>query len=101
MPTITEFVTSTQDQVIATLKQGEEAIVDGLRSVGDTVEGFVPFTASLPKPADVVESAFGFANTVLASQRDFVESVLSAVLPAAPKAAPKAPASPAPAAKKA
>jgi hypothetical protein len=97
MPTITEFVTSTQDQVIATLKQGEEAIVDGLRSVGDTVEGFVPFTAQLPKPADVVESAFGFANSVLASQRDFVESVLSAVLPAAPKA----PASPTAAAKKA
>jgi hypothetical protein len=92
MPTITEFVTSTQDQVIATLKQGEEAIVEGLRSVSETVEGYAPFTAELPKPADAVESAFAFANSVLTSQRDFVESVLNAVLPAAPKAtAPKAP----------
>ena len=90
MPTITEFVTSTQDQVIATLKQGEEAIVDGLRGIGEAVEGLAPFTAQLPKPADVVESAFALANSVLASQRDFVESVLNTVLPAAPSAAPTA-----------
>jgi hypothetical protein len=89
MPTITEFITNTQDQVLATLKQGEEAIVDGLRSVGETVEGFAPFTADLPKPADAVESAFAFANSVLASQRDFVESVLNSVLPSAPSAPAK------------
>ncbi len=87
MPTITELVTNTQDQVLVALKQGEDVIVDGLGSMSDAIEGFVPFLDQLPKPADAVESAFAFTNTVLASQRDFVESILKSVLPAAQDAA--------------
>lgn len=87
MPTITELITNTQDQVLVALKQGEDVIVDGLRSMSDAIEGFVPFLDQLPKPADAVESAFAFTNTVLASQRDLVESILKSVLPAAQDAA--------------
>ena len=79
MSTISDFVTSTQDQVLASLKQGEDVIVQGLRDATETLEGLVPFVSQLPSPADTVASAFSFTNSVLASQRDMVASILKSI----------------------
>jgi hypothetical protein len=79
--TLTEIVSSAQEQLFASLKQGQDAIVDGLKTVSGTFEGLVPFADQLPDPGEAVSTAFAFAQEALANQRQFVESVLSAVRP--------------------
>jgi len=44
----------------------------------------VPSAAKLPEPADLVASAYDFAEQLLASQRKFAEDVLQATAPLLP-----------------
>ena len=41
----------------------------------------VPFAAKLPKPENVVTSAYGFAEKLLSSQRHFAEELVKATAP--------------------
>lgn len=93
MPTATEFSKTTQEQVLAGIKQGQKAVVDAVGVWAKTVESIVPATPSLPRlplaegvptPEQVVVNAFAFAEQLIASQRDFALQVLAAAFPAVP-----------------
>ena len=81
--------TATQDlqnEVLNTVRKGQESVIDAIRTWVETVQAItpkipavdVPFAGQLPKPEEVVASAYDFAEQLLASQRRFAEEVLKA-----------------------
>jgi hypothetical protein len=53
-----------------------------LRAAGSgTHRGLLPFTDKLPKPHELIASAYDFAEQMLASQRKFAEDALKAMAP--------------------
>lgn len=72
-----------EDQVLDAVKFGQQAIVDGVRAVTETVKnvipaGSVPFADSLPKPSEYVERAFSLSERLLANQKQFTQDLLAA-----------------------
>src|SRR5258705_26911 len=75
-----------QDQFLAIVRKGQETDIDAIKSWVETVESItpkipavdMPFADKLPKPEEVVASAYDFAEQLLASQRKFAEEVLKA-----------------------
>jgi hypothetical protein len=83
-----------QNEVLNTVRKSQEAVVDALKTWVETVQSItpkvpaldLPFADKLPKPEEVVASAYDFAEQLLASQRKFAEEVLratSALMPSA------------------
>ncbi|HUL26135.1 MAG TPA: hypothetical protein VLW44_10250 [Streptosporangiaceae bacterium] len=78
-----------QDEILKTVRKSQEAVVDALKAWADTVQSImpklpavsVPLADRLPKPEDVVMSAYDFAEQLLAGQRKFAEDVLHATAP--------------------
>lgn len=91
MSTYMELSKSAQEQVLATIEQGQELALAGVELWAASVAPFakgakgakltVPFEA--PAPKEVVASSFGFAEQLLASQKSFAEKVVATF--AAPK----------------
>jgi hypothetical protein len=75
-----------QDEFLNTVRKSQETVIDAIKSWVDTVQSIspkipsvpVPGADKLPKPEDVVASAYDFAEQLLASQRKFAEEVLKA-----------------------
>src|SRR6266568_1421551 len=75
-----------QDQFLSIVRKGQEIALDAIKSMVDTVQTItpkiptvdVPFADKLPKPQEVVASAYDFAEQLLASQRKFAEEVIKA-----------------------
>jgi hypothetical protein len=75
-----------QNEVLNTVRKSQETVIDALRTWVETVQSItpkipavdVPFADKLPKPEEVVASAYDFAEQLLASQRRFAEEVLKA-----------------------
>jgi hypothetical protein len=75
-----------QDEFLNTIRKSQETVIDALRSWVESVQSItpkipavqVPGADKLPKPEDVVASAYDFAEQLLASQRKFAEEVLKA-----------------------
>ncbi len=83
-----------QDEFLSTIRKSQETVIDAIRSWVETVQSITPKVPSvqvpgadqLPKPEEVVASAYDFAEQLLASQRKFAEEVLkttAALLPGA------------------
>ena len=83
-----------QNEVLITVRKSQESVIDALKTWVETVQSItpkipavdVPFADKLPKPEEVVASAYDFAEQLLASQRRFAEEVLkatSALMPSA------------------
>ena len=81
--------TATQDlqnEVLNTVRKGQESVIDAIKTWVETVQSItpkipavdVPFADKLPKPEEVVASAYDFAEQLLASQRKFAEEVIKA-----------------------
>ena len=81
--------TATQDlqnELLSTVRKGQESVIDAIRTWVETVQSIppkipavdVPFAGKLPKPEEVVASAYDFAEQLLASQRRFAEEVIKA-----------------------
>ena len=76
-----------QGQVLDTIRKGQEAVVDGLRSWTEAAEQFVPKTAawpgaeSYPSPAQWVDTAYDFAAELLKAQRDFLHKAIQVTTP--------------------
>jgi hypothetical protein len=87
MATATEMITGLEDQVLETVKQGQEAVVKAVRTWADATKSLIPdlpplpFADQLPNTSEIVENTFAFADKLLASQREFVAAVLDAVKP--------------------
>ena len=75
-----------QDEFLNTIRKSQETVIDALRSWVESVQSItpkipavqVPGADKLPKPEDVVASAYDFAEQLLQSQRKFAEEVLKA-----------------------
>jgi len=75
-----------QDEFLSTIRKSQETVIDAIRSWVETVQSItpkilavqVPGADKLPKPEEVVASAYDFAEQLLASQRKFAEEVLKA-----------------------
>ena len=75
-----------QDEFLSTIRKSQETVIDAIRSWVETVQSVtpkipavqVPGADKLPKPEEVVASAYDFAEQLLASQRKFAEEVLKA-----------------------
>jgi hypothetical protein len=73
-----------QDEFLNTIRKSQETVIDAIKSWVETVQSVTPKIPSvqvpgadkLPKPEDVVASAYDFAEQLLASQRQFSEEVL-------------------------
>ena len=76
-----------QVQVLDTIRKGQEAVVDGLRSWTEAAEQFVPRTAAwpgaerYPSPAELVDTAYDFAAELLKAQRDFLHKAIEVTTP--------------------
>jgi hypothetical protein len=83
-----------QGQILDAIHKSQETVVEAIKTWADTVQAItpslpavpaVPLADKLPKPGELVSSAYDFAEQLLASQRKFAEDVLEAtasVLPA-------------------
>ena len=81
-----------QDEILNTVRKSQEAVIDAIRSWSETIQSITPKLPAvplpgadkLPKPEDVVASAYDFAEQLLASQRKFAEEVVKATVSLAP-----------------
>ena len=78
-----------QDEVLNTVRQSQTAVIEAIRTWASTVQSItpklpelnMPFTDKMPKPDELIASAYDFAEQLLASQRKFAEDVLKASAP--------------------
>jgi hypothetical protein len=74
---ISDNATSVQDQVLATVKTAEDAVVSAAKTIVESVEPLTsriptaPLSDKMPKASDLVDNAFSFAEKVLANQKEF------------------------------
>jgi hypothetical protein len=79
-----------QKEFLSAVRKGQETVLDAIRTWVETVQSVtpklptVPLADRLPKPEEVVASAYDFAEALLASQRTFAEDVLKATAPLLP-----------------
>lgn len=87
MATATDMFTGLEEQVLETVKQGQEAIVKAVRSWADASKNLIPdlpplpFADQLPNVSSLVENSFAFADKLIASQREFAAAILDAAKP--------------------
>jgi hypothetical protein len=75
-----------QNEVLITVRKSQESVIDAIKTWVETVQSItpkvpavdMPFAGKLPKPEEVVASAYDFAEQLLAGQRKFAEEVLKA-----------------------
>src|SRR3954464_107909 len=85
MNTITDTITSVQDQVL-----------DAVRTIVDNVEDqlpenrpTVPFVENLPDPVALVDAGYDFAQKVLDNSHEFAKALAEAIAPLVVPAATK------------
>ncbi|MEP7225075.1 MAG: hypothetical protein ABI783_08975 [Actinomycetota bacterium] len=94
MTTYLELSKAAQEQVLTTIKQGQEIALTSVELWASTIAPLVkgqqvPVVFETPAPKDVVANSFGFAEQLLASQKAFAERVVAASAPVLAAAAPK------------
>ncbi len=75
-----------QNELLNTVRKSQETVIDAIKTWVETVQSItpkvpaveLPYAGKLPKPEEVVASAYDFAEQLLASQRKFAEEVLKA-----------------------
>jgi hypothetical protein len=78
-----------QAEILETVRKSQDVVVDAIKRWADTVQSItpsipvpsLPYADKLPKPEELVASAYDFAEQLLASQRSFAVSVLQATRP--------------------
>jgi hypothetical protein len=81
-----------QDEFLKTIRNSQETVVEAVKTWADTVQSVtpktspvqMPLTDKLPKPEEVVASAYDLAEKLLASQRQFAEDLVKATTPLMP-----------------
>lgn len=87
MSTPIELSKAAQDQILAAIKQSQEIALSSVEIWATSVAPFAktavqaPISADLPTPADLVANSFGFAEKLLASQKEFAQKVVAASAP--------------------
>jgi hypothetical protein len=84
---INEVARASEEQILATVRQSQEAVVEAVAAWAKAVESLIPSlppvpgAEELPKPQAVIENAFDFAQKLLDAQRDFSRNLLAAAAP--------------------
>ena len=87
MTDVKEITEAMQEQVLSALKLGQTAIVEGVRTMTDTVGSITPESLkteaipgldSLPDPKELMNISFGFAEALLNTQKEFAQNLLAA-----------------------
>ena len=92
--TLTEAAKASQEQILTTVRQSQQAVVEAVAAWARAVENIVPPVPALPgsdelpKPEAVVDNAFDFASKLLDAQHEFARSVLAAAAPVREKSSP-------------
>src|SRR5271167_345004 len=81
-----------QDELLKVIRTSQETVVEAVKTWVDTVKAVTPSVPSvqlpladkLPKPQDVVASAYDFAEKLLTGQRQFAEELVQATAPLRP-----------------
>jgi len=86
-----------QDEVLSTLRKGQEITLDAVKTVVKTIEFItpaipavrVPLADRLPSPHEMVAGTNDFAEHLLANQRQFADEVIEVASPLLPGQAAK------------
>jgi hypothetical protein len=78
-----------QEEILKTVRNSQSAVVAAIQAWASTIQSItpalpdvnVPFAEKLPKPQELIASAYDFAEQLLASQRKFAEDVLKTTAP--------------------
>lgn len=97
MTPLAELSMKSQDQVLGAVASVQNSVASGYTKLSTIVAGILPKSLPTlpkvpfaPKPAEVAELSFGFAEKLLATQKAFVDKLLAPVPPAPPAPAPAA-----------
>jgi hypothetical protein len=75
-----------QDELLKVIRTSQETVVEAVRTWVETVKAVTPKVSSaqlpladkLPKPQDIVTSAYDLAEKLLSSQRQFAKELVKA-----------------------
>jgi hypothetical protein len=90
MSTATDQLTNVEEKILETLATIQKPIVDAVGRLAERAENYVPElprSESLPAFDELILTQFGFAEKLLANQRDFVNKLLDAIKPVSTKVA--------------
>jgi len=81
-----------QDELLKVIRTSQETVVEAVKTWVDTVKAVtpkipaaqLPLVDKLPKPQDIVTSAYDFAEKLLSGQRQFAQELLQATAPLRP-----------------
>jgi hypothetical protein len=81
-----------QDAFLSTVRESQEIALGAIKTWVDTIQSFTPAIPSfpmplidrLPKPHQVIDTGYDFAEKLLASQRKFAVEALKAAAPLLP-----------------
>ena len=89
MPEARSIGQEIQSEILDMVRKSQEAAVDAIKLWAGAVQSItspvptpsLPYSDRLPRPEELVASAYDFAEQVLTSQRKFAENVLEATRP--------------------
>jgi hypothetical protein len=75
-----------QGEILSTIRKSQTAVIEAIQTWTSKVQSLapelpefnMPFADKLPRPQELVASAYDFAEQLLAGQRNFAEDVLKA-----------------------
>ena len=89
--TTTTTARDLQGEILKTVNQSQEAVLDAIRDWTQAVHSLtpklpvtLPFADKLPNPEELVAGAYDFAEQLLVSQRKFAMEIVRATTPLAP-----------------
>ena len=92
---VLESAVNVQDQVLEAIKAGQDAVLSAVTTLVEKTAPIAdklptpPFADQMPNSVDVLDKAFGFAEKLLASQKEFATRLVEAYVPAKTIAKPK------------
>jgi hypothetical protein len=94
MSTSESSLTSAQEQYLDAVREGQEAWIKAVREWSDSVQRMwgdasSATTREAPSAEQVIDNVFGFAEQLLAAQRDFAKRLVQETAPAADAAQAK------------
>ena len=74
-------ITDVQDRVLDAVRTSQDAVVDAVKTVADKLPSWseLPYADRLPAPGEVVDRAFGYAEQVIDTQREFAKKLVEAL----------------------
>jgi hypothetical protein len=92
---VLDTAVNVQDQVLDAIKASQDAVLSAVTTLVEKTAPIVdklpsaPFADQMPSSVDALDKAFGFAEKLLASQKDFATKLAEVYAPAKASAKPK------------